>query len=110
MSHILALVLGTACMALFITLTTQGMHLKRIELILEASVVVNAAVIVVEVIIHHEGDGDGARRHQCLQHQLLVAGSIVAAHVTVIADIGAGTRRVRDARIILKNSEKHNRK
>lgn len=66
-------------------------HLERVKVVLETRVVVNAAVVVPEVIIHFEGHGDRSRFDQGLQHEFFVARPIVSANMDVLADIGPGT-------------------
>lgn len=77
-------------------------NLKRIELISESSVVVNATLIVVEVVIHHEGDGYGASLHQGLQHQFFIASPVVTTHMIVRTDVSAWAGSISVARVILK--------
>lgn len=70
-------------------------HLERIKVVLETGVVVDAAVVVPEVVINLEGHGDGSRFDQGLQHELFVASSVVSADVDVLADVGLGACGIR---------------
>lgn len=52
--------------------------------------VVDAAVVVPEVVIYFKGHGDGSRFDQGLQHEFFVASSVVPANVDVLTDVGLG--------------------
>lgn len=63
--------------------------------------VVDAAVVVVEVVVDHVRHRQGPVLHQRLQHELLVARAVVAAQVGVVADEGAGAAGVGGAEVVL---------
>lgn len=77
-------------------------HLEWIKVSLDARVVVDAALVTVEIVVHLKGHGEGPCGDQVLQHGLFVASSVISAHVDVLADVGAGAGRVRYAQVILR--------
>lgn len=64
--------------------------------------VVDAALVVEEVVVDHVGHGHGSPRHQGLHHEVLAAPAVVSAEEGVVADVGASAGRVGGARVVLE--------
>ena len=72
-----------------------GHYLKRIVFPVElagafARVVVDTIRVVHKVVVHFKRDGQRTRLNEGELHQLLVAGSVIAANVAVLGNVGAG--------------------
>lgn len=63
--------------------------------------VVNPPLVALEVAVDHESHRQRPVLHKGLQHELLVAGSIVPSHVLIVFDVGAAAAGVSFARVIL---------
>lgn len=79
-------------------------YLKWVKIVLETSVMVDPSLVVMEVIINHISHGHRSFCNKGVQHELLVARSVVAAHVFVLAHVGARATGVRIARVVLKKN------